>query len=62
VCEGEGIVRIPGYSINPFTGIRVIDPQCETDARCGACRGTGVVDGRDVGHDDRDHYDRGRDT
>lgn len=43
-CHGDGVVAIPGYSINPYTGTSVQDPQCETDERCDICHGTGEIE------------------
>lgn len=42
-CKGEGRIPVAGYSINPRTGIRGRDPQCDTDAVCPDCCGEGVI-------------------
>jgi hypothetical protein len=42
-CDGEGTIEVPGYSLNPYSGVRVIDPQEERTETCPDCRGEGVT-------------------
>lgn len=43
-CQGDGSVAVPGYSLNPYSGTRVVDPQEETSERCDICHGTGEIE------------------
>lgn len=43
-CQGAGSVAVPGYSINPYSGTSVVDPQAETSARCDICHGAGEIE------------------
>jgi hypothetical protein len=42
-CGGTGTVGRQGYSVNPFTGTLVPDPQFDTRESCDECNGTGFV-------------------
>jgi hypothetical protein len=42
-CEGEGVITIVGYSVNPFSGVHVADPQGAHDETCPDCLGLGVL-------------------
>ena len=44
-CMGEGQITQQGYSLNPYSGMRVVDPQEEREVRCPMCLGEGVVFG-----------------
>jgi DnaJ-class molecular chaperone len=41
-CGGSGEVHEVGYSLNPYTGLRSPDPQCQRDYPCPRCHGEGV--------------------
>lgn len=43
-CNGDGELRHEGTSINPYSGVRVVDPQMETSEECPDCDGTGAVE------------------
>jgi hypothetical protein len=36
-CHGEGVVTVGGYSVNPFSGVLVSDPQEAHDELCPEC-------------------------
>jgi hypothetical protein len=40
-CHGDGVITVGGYSINPFSGVLVPDPQEAHDGPCPDCGGTG---------------------
>jgi hypothetical protein len=42
VCGGEGEIIREGYSLNPSSGLRTLDPQREEFFRCSWCDGSGV--------------------
>lgn len=57
-CQGDGSLAVPGYSLNPFSGGRVVDPQMETSAACPACYGTGEIE-EGVTREELDQYVQG---
>lgn len=40
-CQGDGILTMGGYSVNPSSGVAVSDPQEAHDELCPECHGTG---------------------
>ena len=40
-CEGEGVIPVGGHSINPSSGVAVLDPQQTREETCPQCKGTG---------------------
>lgn len=42
-CHGDGVVTVGGFSISPFSGVPVSDPQEAHDERCPDCHGVGTT-------------------
>ena len=42
-CHGSGEVHQYGPAINPFSGIRTLDPQMQESEMCRRCDGEGVL-------------------
>jgi hypothetical protein len=43
-CHGDGTITVGGYSVSPFSGVLVSDPQMAHDETCPACGGKGATD------------------
>jgi hypothetical protein len=57
-CQGDGSIAVPGYSISPYSGTSVVDPQAETSERCDICHGAGEIE-EGVTREELDQYIQG---